>query len=120
MILDAEIQTLKPDGTTRSIPFAESHTLPGDTPQIEVVLEHGELITHVLSPRLPIARRSHYLKVRDRESYEIHSHFHSPPLQKGRKQHHMTCKIIGSEGCGIRRQLCCKSLTMRESCAESH
>ena len=51
-ILDAEIQTLKPDGTSRSIPFAEFHRVPGETPEIEVVLEHGELITHVILPRL--------------------------------------------------------------------
>jgi xanthine dehydrogenase YagS FAD-binding subunit len=72
VILDAEIRTLKPDGTTRSIAFADFHRMPGDTPQIEVLLEHGELITHVVLPsRLPIARRSHYLKVRDRASYEF-------------------------------------------------
>ena len=71
VILDAHIQTLKPDGTTRSIPFADFHQAPGDTPQIEVVLEHGELITHVILPQLRMARRSHYLKVRDRTSYEF-------------------------------------------------
>lgn len=71
IILDPEVRTLKPDGSTRSIPFAEFHTLPGNTPHIETVLEHGELITHVILPDLPLARRSHYLKVRDRSSYEF-------------------------------------------------
>ena len=71
VLLDAEIQTLRPDGTTRSIPFAKFHALPGDTPQIVVALEHGELITHVTLPPLPMARQSHYLKVRDRASYEF-------------------------------------------------
>lgn len=71
VILDAVIHTLKPDGTARTIPFAEFHRTPGDTPEIEVVLEHGELITHVSVPTLPAARRSHYLKVRDRASYEF-------------------------------------------------
>jgi xanthine dehydrogenase YagS FAD-binding subunit len=71
VILDAVIHTLKADGTTRAIPFAEFHQVPGDTPDVEVALEHGELITHVVLPTLPLARRSHYLKVRDRASYEF-------------------------------------------------
>ena len=70
-VLDADIRTLRPDGTTRSIPFRDFHRAPGDTPHIEVALEHGELITHVVLPDLPAARRSHYLKVRDRASYEF-------------------------------------------------
>jgi xanthine dehydrogenase YagS FAD-binding subunit len=43
----------------------------GDTPHHESVLDRGELITHVVFPTRPIARRSHYLKVRDRASYEF-------------------------------------------------
>lgn len=70
-ILDAVIHTLKPDSTTRAIPFTEFHRQPGATPDLETVLEHGELITHVTLPIQPIARRSHYLKVRDRASYEF-------------------------------------------------
>jgi xanthine dehydrogenase YagS FAD-binding subunit len=70
-VLDADIHTLRPDGTTRSIPFREFHRAPGDTPHVEVALAHGELITHIVIPHLPAARRSHYLKVRDRASYEF-------------------------------------------------
>jgi xanthine dehydrogenase YagS FAD-binding subunit len=70
-VLDADIHTLRPDGTTRSIPFREFHLAPGDTPHVEVALAHGELITHIVIPHLPAARRSHYLKVRDRASYEF-------------------------------------------------
>jgi xanthine dehydrogenase YagS FAD-binding subunit len=70
-ILDVHIHTVRADGTARSIPFGEFHQAPGDTPQIEVALEHGELITHVVIPHLTAARRSHYLKVRDRASYEF-------------------------------------------------
>lgn len=70
-ILDAVVQTRRPDGSTRSIPFLDFHLLPGDTPHRENVLEHGEMITHVELPDLPFARRSHYLKVRDRASYEF-------------------------------------------------
>jgi xanthine dehydrogenase YagS FAD-binding subunit len=70
-VLDAEVHTVRADGTTRSIPFGEFHKAPGDTPHVEVALAHGELITHVVIPHLAAARRSHYLKVRDRASYEF-------------------------------------------------
>ena len=55
----------------RSIPFAEFHRLPGNTPHIETSLQPGELITAVHLPAMPYAKRSHYLKVRDRASYEF-------------------------------------------------
>jgi xanthine dehydrogenase YagS FAD-binding subunit len=71
VVLDAVVHTLRSDGTTRSIPFGELHHTPGGTPHIEVALEHGELITHVVIPASRAARRSHYLKVRDRASYEF-------------------------------------------------
>jgi xanthine dehydrogenase YagS FAD-binding subunit len=71
VVLDAEVHTLRSNGTRRSIPFADFHLAPGTTPHVEVMLEHGELITHVVIPHLPAARRSHYLKVRDRASYEF-------------------------------------------------
>jgi xanthine dehydrogenase YagS FAD-binding subunit len=71
VLLDAEVHTMRPDGTMRSIPFPELHRAPGDAPHVEVALDYGELITHVVIPNLPAARRSHYLKVRDRASYEF-------------------------------------------------
>ena len=71
VVLNAVIHTLRNNGTTRTIPFSDFHRKPGDTPDIETNLEHGELITHVVLPSQPIARRSHYLKVRDRASYEF-------------------------------------------------
>ena len=52
--LDATIVTLKPDGDRRRIAIHDFYRLPGDTPQIETVLEPGELITHV---ELPAAGR---------------------------------------------------------------
>jgi CO/xanthine dehydrogenase FAD-binding subunit len=55
----------------RSVPLTAFYVLPGDRPDIENVLEHGELITHVDVPLLPVAARSGYLKVRDRASYEF-------------------------------------------------
>jgi len=70
-VLDAEVHTLRPNSTTRSIPFRDFHLVPGDTPHVEVALEHGELITHIVIPDPPAARRSRYLKVRDRASYEF-------------------------------------------------
>src|SRR6188474_3020189 len=45
--LDATIETVRPDGATRTIPIAEFHRLPGDTPHIETSLQPGELITAV-------------------------------------------------------------------------
>ena len=71
VVLDPIVHTMRPDGSTRSIPFREFHRAPGDTPHVEVALERGEMITHVILPHLPVARRSHYLKVRDRASYEF-------------------------------------------------
>jgi xanthine dehydrogenase YagS FAD-binding subunit len=56
---------------TRTIPFTDFHLLPGQTPHLENALKPGELITAVEIPNLPFAGRSHYLKVRDRASYEF-------------------------------------------------
>lgn len=67
-VLDAAVETLAPDGKTRSIPIAEFHRLPGDTPHIETNLAHGELITAVSLPR-PAGGVQSYRKVRDRASY---------------------------------------------------
>jgi xanthine dehydrogenase YagS FAD-binding subunit len=66
--LDAVVQVEGPDGP-RSIPIIEFYRLPGDEPQRDTVLEHGELITAVDLPELPMAARSAYRKVRDRASY---------------------------------------------------
>ena len=52
----------------RSVPIAEFHRLPGDTPHIETVLQPGELITAVTLPR-PLGGTQVYRKVRDRASY---------------------------------------------------
>ncbi|HEX3878060.1 MAG TPA: xanthine dehydrogenase family protein subunit M [Bryobacteraceae bacterium] len=66
--LDATVETESRAGK-RSIPFTEFHRLPGDTPQIETDLRPDELITAVTLPKLEAARRSVYVKVRDRASY---------------------------------------------------
>ncbi|WP_332118440.1 xanthine dehydrogenase family protein subunit M [Azorhizobium caulinodans] len=66
--LDAQVETVGPDGTTRRIPMADFHRLPGDTPHIETALAPGELITAVLLPK-PLGGRQVYRKVRDRASY---------------------------------------------------
>ncbi|KPF45101.1 xanthine dehydrogenase family protein subunit M [Rhizobium sp. AAP43] len=66
--LDAVVETVKSDGTRRSIPIAEFHLLPGDTPDVETALEQGEFITAVVLPA-PIGGRQIYHKVRDRASY---------------------------------------------------
>jgi xanthine dehydrogenase YagS FAD-binding subunit len=66
--LDAVVRVQGPAGE-RAIPLAEFHRLPGEEPQRDTVLEHGELITAVDLPPLPFATRSRYRKVRDRASY---------------------------------------------------
>jgi xanthine dehydrogenase YagS FAD-binding subunit len=53
----------------RTLPFTEFHRLPVDHPDIDTVLEQGELITAVELPPLPFAKTSTYRKVRDRASY---------------------------------------------------
>ena len=66
--LDAVVRVQGPKGE-RTIPFADFHRLPGDTPSIDTNLQPNELITAVDLPAIPFAARSHYLKVRDRASY---------------------------------------------------
>jgi xanthine dehydrogenase YagS FAD-binding subunit len=66
--LDATVETVRTDGSTRSIPIADFHRLPGDTPNVETTLAPGELITAVTLPK-PIGGTHIYRKVRDRASY---------------------------------------------------
>ena len=68
--LDAVVDVAGPNGS-RTIPFAELHRRPGNTPHVETVLHPGDLITAFVIPSAPWARRSKYVKVRDRESYEF-------------------------------------------------
>ncbi len=67
-LLDAQVETVSASGQTRSIAIADFHKLSGDTPHIETVLDHGELITGVTLPK-PVEGRHIYQKVRDRASY---------------------------------------------------
>jgi xanthine dehydrogenase YagS FAD-binding subunit len=66
--LDAVVRVLGPQGE-QAIPLVDFYRLPGDEPQRDTVLEHGELITAIDLPELSFAARSHYRKVRDRASY---------------------------------------------------
>jgi len=68
--LDATVEIVGPDGS-RGMPFAALHRQPGDSPATETTLQPGELIASFLVPAGPWTRRSVYLKVRDRESYEF-------------------------------------------------
>lgn len=68
--LDAIVEVQGSRGQ-RSVPLAEFHRLPGKTPHIESVLRPGEVITAIIVPANAVARRSHYLKVRDRASFEF-------------------------------------------------
>jgi xanthine dehydrogenase YagS FAD-binding subunit len=66
--LNATIHVIGPKGK-RTIPFAEFHRLPGNTPQLDTNLQPGELITAVELPAPKFTGHSYYLKVRDRKSY---------------------------------------------------
>ena len=66
--LDATVETLTSDGVKRSIPVADFHRLPGDTPELETALAPGALITSVTLPQ-PRGGVHIYRKVRDRASY---------------------------------------------------
>ena len=67
-VLDATVETIRPGGAARTIPIADFHRLPGNTPHIETSMEPGELITAVTLPR-PAGGTHVYRKVRDRASY---------------------------------------------------
>ncbi|WP_118181589.1 FAD binding domain-containing protein [Paraburkholderia phosphatilytica] len=67
-VLDASVGTVRADGRTRVIPIADFHRLPGTTPDVETLLEPGELVTAVTLPP-PVGGRHIYQKVRDRASY---------------------------------------------------
>ena len=68
--LDATINLQGPQGT-RSVKLDDFYLLPKDTPDREHAIEPGELITEVTVPNASWYRRSAYLKIRDRESYEF-------------------------------------------------
>lgn len=68
--LDAAVRLRSRDGE-RVLALADFYRLPGSTPHIENQLRAGELVTEVLVPRLPWARRSTYVKIRDRQSFEF-------------------------------------------------
>jgi xanthine dehydrogenase YagS FAD-binding subunit len=68
--LDAVVHVAGPGGA-RQIPVGDLYPLPGDMPERETVLNIGELITAIEVPASPLARRSHYLKLRERASYEF-------------------------------------------------
>jgi xanthine dehydrogenase YagS FAD-binding subunit len=67
--LDAGVRVRGAGGQERTIPIDEFHRLPGDTPQRDTNLEHGELIEAIELPGSNFAKNSYYLKVRDRASY---------------------------------------------------
>jgi xanthine dehydrogenase YagS FAD-binding subunit len=69
--LDASVIARGRDGQRRAIPFTEFHRLPGSNPQQDTVLRRDELIVAVEVPAGEVGKASHYLKVRDRQSYEF-------------------------------------------------
>jgi xanthine dehydrogenase YagS FAD-binding subunit len=67
--LEAVVRVRAADGGERTIPINDFHRLPGDTPQRDTNLEHGELIVAIELPKSSFAANSYYLKVRERASY---------------------------------------------------
>jgi xanthine dehydrogenase YagS FAD-binding subunit len=67
--LDAVVRVRGTGGRERTIPVGEFHRLPGDTPERDNNLQHGELIVAIDLPKSNFAKNSYYLKVRDRASY---------------------------------------------------
>ncbi len=67
--LDAVVRIRSTNGQERTIPIQDFHRLPGDAPQKDTNLEHGELIVGIDLPKNNFANKSYYLKVRDRASY---------------------------------------------------
>jgi xanthine dehydrogenase YagS FAD-binding subunit len=68
--LDAVVQVRGSRGE-RVVPLVDFHRLPGNSPHLETALRPSEVITAIVVPANPVARRSHYLKVRDRASFEF-------------------------------------------------
>jgi len=68
--LDAVVE-VRGQGDRRSVPLDDLHRLPAESPHIETVLEPGEVITAITVPATTASWRSHYLKVRDRASFEF-------------------------------------------------
>jgi xanthine dehydrogenase YagS FAD-binding subunit len=68
--LDAQVDLSGPQGPRR-IPFASLHTPANGRPHIETTLRSGEIISAFIVPGGAWTRRSLYLKVRDRTSYEF-------------------------------------------------
>jgi xanthine dehydrogenase YagS FAD-binding subunit len=68
--LDAAVD-VRTAGGQRTVPLIDFYRLPDSTPHIETVLEPGEVIAAITVPANSAARRSHYLKVRDRASFEF-------------------------------------------------
>jgi xanthine dehydrogenase YagS FAD-binding subunit len=68
--LEAQIELLAPNQSTRRVAIDDFYDLPGSTPHVETVLRPGEMITAVILPPPPPGRQR-YRKVRDRASYEF-------------------------------------------------
>jgi xanthine dehydrogenase YagS FAD-binding subunit len=68
LAVDAQVEVQGPDGQRRTLPMADLHRTPGDTPEQETTLAPGDLITGITVPLIDHTR-SAYIKVRDRASY---------------------------------------------------
>ncbi|HEX8289493.1 MAG TPA: xanthine dehydrogenase family protein subunit M [Pyrinomonadaceae bacterium] len=67
--LDAVVRIKGANNQERTVPINEFHRLPGENPEKDNNLQHGELIVAIELPKNNFANKSYYLKVRDRASY---------------------------------------------------
>jgi xanthine dehydrogenase YagS FAD-binding subunit len=67
--LEGTVRVRGANGQDRTIPINDFHRLPGDTPEKDNNLQHGELIVAIDLPKSNFAKNYYYLKVRDRASY---------------------------------------------------
>jgi xanthine dehydrogenase YagS FAD-binding subunit len=95
--LDAAVE-VQGTGGQRTVPLVDFHRLPGATPHIETVLEPGEVIAAIRVPANPVARRSHYLKVRDRASFEFAIVSAAVALEMDGPRIRQACVALGGVG----------------------
>ena len=85
-------------GALATIPFADFHLLPGNTPHRETVLEPGDLITHVTLPPPRTGSKQVYLKLRDRASYEFALASAAVVMNRHRRKRQLRSHCAGRSG----------------------
>jgi len=94
--LDAVVRIRGANGQERTMPVQDFHRLPGDTPEKDNNLAHGELIVGIDVPRNNFASKSYYLKVRDRASYAFALVAVAAALETGGSEIKQARVVLGS------------------------